>query len=134
MQRPTVFLISIDDGDYNEVLHQTRLDLIISEDVLKQQMKHENWGGSLESFAESGIQPTPNFQVSLTDDHKTENEVAKATDRETADFNAACTRLNVLGYEGVIYVRRKGIIGKIADWIEDIRRGLNDPSGKYAYD
>ncbi|KJK73343.1 hypothetical protein H634G_11495 [Metarhizium anisopliae BRIP 53293] len=74
-------------------------------------MKDQYWDGSLESFAE---------------DHESHYG-------ESADINAACARNNVAGCEGVLYVQRKSIIGKIPDWIEDMCRALKDPSGRYAY-
>ncbi|KFG77463.1 hypothetical protein MANI_030434 [Metarhizium anisopliae] len=114
MQCPNFFVIVTDNSAYKEILHQTRLNLIISEGALRQQMKDQYWDGSLESFAEA-------------------NEITKATDGESADINAACARNNVAGCEGVIYVQRKSIIGKIPDWIEDMCRALKDPTGRYAY-
>ena len=74
-----------------------------------------------------------NLQVLRIDNDKIANEIRKATDGESADINAACARNNVAGCEGVIYVQRKSIIGKIPDWIEDMCRALKDPSGRYAY-
>lgn len=80
-----------------------------------------------------GLVSTSNLQVPSIDEDKIANKVMKATDGEREDINAACARNNTGGCEGVIYVRRKGIFGKIPDWIEDMWRALKDPSGKCAY-